>query len=82
MRLCLPEVWKIRTAGILAGNADAVAVRRSPRSDFLPWAVDRYMLGQRAVFILVSGLANPDAFAVAPGFESVNLKASVRQFVN
>jgi hypothetical protein len=28
------------------------------------------------------GLANPDAFAVAPGFESVNLKASVRQFVN
>jgi hypothetical protein len=37
---------------------------------------------QQGVFILVLGLANPDAFAVAPGFESVNLKASVRQFVN
>jgi hypothetical protein len=31
---------------------------------------------------IVDLLANPDAFAVTPRFECVNLKAAVRQFVN
>ena len=36
----------------------------------------------RDLLWLPGDLANPDAFAVLPGFKGVNLKAAVRQFVD